>query len=136
MIFVTEVAALRPLLKSKALVSREPVYIRLPELDPAYALARELAIQRLKAVPTGTIALKTTLVALALAALGLLHLPGWQAGWSAAPRWLVLVPLWAGPAAWLGVRMWVSWRIKGQIRLIIRYLHASAAQFAAGCVLD
>lgn len=137
MIFVTDVGALRSLLKDKALYSIEPVWIRIPEMDPSFAAKREARIARWKRVSAFRIAIRTVSVTLAVGALTYLHTDSFaRTGWRGMPVWLMMVPPLAGCLSWQIARIGVNIFIRREIRLIIKHMSLLAEGYRQQCALD
>lgn len=125
MIFLKDGQDLRQILGSRILFSREPVFIRIPELDPTILVGHELSINALKTTSCWSVSVKAALVVLALLTGWYLHTNSFSpAGLALKAPWFLLATLATVLVGRLAARQWIKIRLKREIKAILRQMDA------------
>lgn len=137
MIFLKSISDLRSLMESQKLFSGDPVTLHIPELNPGDSITYESRINCLKNEKGWDAGIKGSCVVMAVLCGIMLNIPGYGGDrlFSMLP-FILLLGLLSGVAIKLVSLIWIRFRLKSEIRKILKRIYSLEKIYAQNYLLE
>jgi hypothetical protein len=137
MIFLKSISDLRSLMESQKLFSGDPVTLHIPELNPGDSVTYESRINRLKNEKGWDAGMKGSCIVMAVLSGIMPNVPryGGDRFFSMLP-FILLIGLLSGIAIKLISLIWIRFRLKSEIRKILKRIHFLEKIYAQNYLME
>lgn len=137
MIFLKSISDLRSLMDSHKLFSPDPVTIQIPELNPGDAITYESRINCLKKEKGWDLAIKGTLLMMAVLIGIFINIPGYAgAKFFTILPFIIGISVISGCAGKLAGTLWIKVQLKNEIRKMFRRIQSLEKIYNQSWLLD